>query len=85
MDEARLLIEDPRGELLLVPRGNPRQWSYPCYKAADDPAASILDVCNVVGDATAAAKQHLGLQLPWLSWLKDIPASSAGKNHEFCI
>lgn len=45
-------------------------------KAADDPGASILDVCNVVGDATAAAKQHLGLNLPWLSWLKDIPATT---------
>ena len=34
--------------------------SFPCYAAADDPGASILDVCNVVGAGTAAAAQHIG-------------------------
>ena len=63
--------------MLVVPRGGTSQ-GFPCYKVADDPGASILDVCNVVGDATAAAEQHLGLRLRWLSWLKDIPATSAG-------
>ena len=32
VDEARLLIEDPAGSVLLVPRGN--GWSFPCCAAA---------------------------------------------------
>ena len=38
--------------------------SFPCYAAADDPGASILDVCNVVGAGTAAAAQHIGNHPP---------------------
>jgi hypothetical protein len=79
VDEARLLIEDQQGRVLVVPRGGGLQ-GFPCYKVADDPGASILDVCNVIGDATAAAEQHLGLHLPWLSWLKDMPATSAAEH-----
>ena len=40
--------------------------SFPCYAAADDPGASILDVCNVVGAGTAAAAQHIGNHPPLL-------------------
>eukprot|EP01045_Picozoa_sp_COSAG04_P020864 COSAG04_NODE_2187_length_4587_cov_20.361773_2_plen_60_part_00 len=45
--------------MLLVPRGADC-WSFPCYAAADDPGASILDVCNVVGAGTDAVAQHIG-------------------------
>ena len=38
--------------------------SFPCYAAADDPGASILDVCNVVGAGTDAVAQHIGNQPP---------------------
>ena len=51
--------------------------SFPCYAAADDPGASILDVCNVVGAGTAAAAQHIGIELPWVSWITDLPATTA--------
>ena len=43
----------------------------------DDPKASILDVCNVVGSVTAYARDHLRLPLPWLSWVIDLPATTA--------
>eukprot|EP01050_Picozoa_sp_SAG11_P024583 SAG11_NODE_5280_length_1607_cov_2.866711_1_plen_523_part_01 len=82
IEQGRLLIEDARGaegRVLLVPTGaaggRTSAWGLPVCAASDDPKASILDVCNVVGSVTRFAAAELGLRLPWLSWLRDLPAT----------
>lgn len=60
VDRVRLLIEDGRtGRVLLVPWSTGEvddSWGFPMCDAADDPNASILDVCNVIGAAVRYAK-----------------------------
>lgn len=71
IDEARLLIEDSEEKVLVI--GNDTDgWRLPKFAAAEDPTAGILDVCNVMGSVVEEAREQLGLQLPWLSWLVDL-------------
>ena len=48
-------------------------WALPRFAAAEDESAGILDVCNTMGSVLAQARERLGLLLPWLSWLADLP------------
>ena len=73
VDEARLLIEDGEGRVLVLGDGADG-WALPRFAAAKDESAGILDVCNVMGSVLIQARQQLGLRLPWLSWLLDFPA-----------
>ena len=75
VDEARLLIED-REEHVLLLRDSAGGWALPRFAAAEDESASILDVCNVMGSVLTQAREQLGLRLPWLSWLLDLPGSA---------
>lgn len=75
VDEARLLIEDS-DEKVLVVGDDTDGWQLPKFAAAEDATAGILDVCNVMGSVVTQARDELGLQLPWLSWLVDLPASA---------
>ncbi len=77
IDEARLLIEDSEGRVLLL-RDGADGWALPRFAAAEDESASILDVCNVMGSVLAQARAQLGLRLPWLSWLLDLPGAAPG-------
>ncbi len=71
IDEAQLLIEDSEEDLLVL--GNDTDgWRLPKFAAAEDPTASILDVCNVMGSVVTQVQEQLGLQIPWLSWLVDL-------------
>ena len=75
VDEARLLIEDSEGRVLVLSDGA-AGWVLPRFAAAEDESAGILDVCNVMGSVLAQARQQLGLRLPWLSWLLDLPGAA---------
>ena len=75
VDEARLLIEDSEGRVLVLGDGADG-WGLPRFAAAEDESAGILDVCNVMGSVLEQAGEQLGLRLPWLSWLLDLPGSS---------
>ena len=75
VDEARLLIEDSEGRVLVL-RDGADGWALPRFAAAEDESASILDVCNVMGSVLEQVRQQLGLRLPWLSWLLDLPGSA---------
>ncbi|MEM7406351.1 MAG: phytanoyl-CoA dioxygenase family protein [Pseudomonadota bacterium] len=68
IDEARLIVEDTDGRVLML-RDTGDSWRAPRFAAAEDPSAGILDVCNVMGSTVTQARQILGLDLPWLSWL----------------
>lgn len=71
VDEGRLLIEDSDEKVLVL--GNDTDgWRLPKYSASEDASAGILDVCNVMGSVVTQARDQLGLQLPWLSWLADL-------------
>ena len=84
VDEARLLIEDSEGNVLVL-RDGADGWALPKYAAAEDESASILDLCNVMGSVLTQARAQLGLPLPWLSWLLDLPsAASNGESGEWC-
>ncbi len=74
VDEARLLIEDSEGRVLVLGDGADG-WGLPRFAAAEDESAGILDVCNVMGSVLEQAGEQLGLRLPWLSWLLDLPGS----------
>ena len=75
VDAARLLIEDSDDKVLVL--GNHTNgWRLPLFVAAEDETAGILDVGNVMGSVTAQARDQLGLHLPWLSWLADLPDTS---------
>lgn len=76
IEEARLLIEDSE-EKVLVLGSDADDWRLPSFAAAEDETAGILDTCNVMGSVTAQARDRLGLQLPWLSWLADIARDAA--------
>jgi hypothetical protein len=85
VDEGRLLIEDSEEKVLVL--GNDTDgWRLPKYAAAEDATAGILDVCNVMGSVTGQAREQLGLQLPWLSWLADLadPAPDGGADQWRC-
>ena len=72
VDEGMLLIEDGDDKVLVL--GNDTKgWQLPAYAASEDKTAGILDVCNVMGSVVGQARDQLGFQLPWLSWLADIP------------
>ena len=71
IDEGRLLIENSEDRVLVLGDGA-GNWALPRYAAEEDPSASILDVCNVMGSVLKQARDQLGLPLPWLSWLQDI-------------
>lgn len=72
VDEGCVLIEDSDEKVLVL--GNETDgWRLPVFAAAEDETAGILDVCNVMGSVVGHAKDQLGLALPWLSWLADIP------------
>ena len=75
IDEARLVIEDSQGHLLLL-RDQSDRWALPRFAATEDECPSILDVSNVMGSVLAQTRQQLGLVLPWLSWLLDLPGSA---------
>ena len=75
IDEARLLIEDCEGRVLVL-RDGADGWALPRFAAAEDESAGILDVCNVMGSVIAQARQQLGVRLPWMSWLLDIPGAA---------
>ncbi|MGK0172173.1 MAG: ectoine hydroxylase-related dioxygenase (phytanoyl-CoA dioxygenase family) [Gammaproteobacteria bacterium] len=74
VDEARLLIEDSEGRILVLGDGT-GHWRLPRFKAAEDESAGILDVGNVMGSVVRQVHAALGLELPWLSWLQDMPGS----------
>jgi ectoine hydroxylase-related dioxygenase (phytanoyl-CoA dioxygenase family) len=77
IDEARVLIEDSDEKVLVL--GNDTDgWQLPGFAAAEDETAGILDVCNVMGSVVTQAREQLGLQLPWLSWLVDL--ADTGEN-----
>ena len=82
IDEGRLLIENNEDRVLVLGDGA-GNWALPRYAAEEDPSASILDVCNVMGSVLKQARDQLGLPLPWLSWLQDIagrtPNGGAGE------
>ena len=71
VDEALLLIEDDADRLLVL-GGDAEGWALPQFAAAEDATAGILDVCNVMGSVVGQARERLGLQVPWLSWLADL-------------
>ena len=71
IDEARLQIEDAEGRVLLL--RDDAVWALPRFAAAEDESAGILDVCNTMGSVLAQARERLGLLLPWLRWLADLP------------
>jgi hypothetical protein len=75
IDEARILIEDREGRVLMV-RQAVDHWALPRFAAADDETGGILDACNVMGSVLEQARVHLGLRLPWLSWLLDLPGAA---------
>ena len=77
VDEARLLIEDSEGRVLLLREGA-AGWALPRFAAADDESAGILDVCNVMGSVLAQVRAQLGLGLAWLSWLLDLLGAAPG-------
>lgn len=81
VDEARLLIEDS-AEKILVLGSDAEGWRLPQFAASEDETAGILDVCNVMGSVVAQTRDQLGLQLPWLSWLVDIPGSAPEGSEE---
>jgi hypothetical protein len=64
----------PQGHILLVRTSRERSgkavWGLPVCAAGEEAGASILDVCNVLGDAATWAAGTLGVALPWLSWLQ---------------
>ena len=72
IDEAQVVIEDAAGHILLV-GDDDGGWTLPRCTAAEDAEAGILDTCNVMGSVMASVEKDLGLQLPWLSWLLDLP------------
>jgi len=76
VDEGTLLIEDSEGQILLIDAGADG-WSLPSYTATEDASAGILDVCNVMGSVLKQTREQLGLRLPWLSWLLDVPATAS--------
>ena len=77
IDEAQLLIEDGDEKVLVI--GNDIDgWQLPKFAASEDATAGILDVCNVMGSVVTQARDKLGLQLPWLSWLVDVSGSVEG-------
>lgn len=71
IEEACLLIEDSDDKVLVI-GDDTDGWRLPKFAAAEDTTAGILDVCNVMGSVVAEAREQLGLQLPWLSWLVDL-------------
>lgn len=76
VDSARVLIEDRDGAILVV-GDDDGKWHLPTFEASEDATAGILDVCNVMGSVVAEARTQLGIDLPWLSWLLDVPGAQA--------
>lgn len=76
VDEGQLIIEDSEDRLLVIEDGAD-SWRIPRFAATEDDSAGILDVCNAMGSVLAQTRAQLGLQLPWLSWLLDLPESTA--------
>ncbi|MEM7252186.1 MAG: phytanoyl-CoA dioxygenase family protein [Pseudomonadota bacterium] len=74
VDEARLLIEDSEDRILVL-SDDGEHWQLPSFAASEDETAGILDVCNVMGSVLEQARQRLGLNLPWLSWIQDDAAT----------
>ena len=79
VDEARVLIEDSEERVLLLADAA-GGWRLPHFAAHEDDSAGILDVCNVMGSVLEQSEHQLGLQLPWLSWLLDVPAGDGTKD-----
>ena len=76
IDEARLVVEDSAGCVLVLDNGG--RWGLPKFAASEDASSGILDVCNVMGSVIAQTRERLGLVLPWLSWLLDLPSTNGG-------
>jgi ectoine hydroxylase-related dioxygenase (phytanoyl-CoA dioxygenase family) len=81
VDEAQLLIEDAEDRILVL-GDDTLGWHLPSVLASEDATAGILDVCNVMGSVVTQAREQLGLQLPWLSWLQDVVDSPADGGKE---
>lgn len=79
VDEAQLVVEDADGRILFV-GDEGTGYSLPGCVAAEDASAHILDTGNVMGSVMAGAKESLGLELPWLSWLLDVPGRGGGES-----
>ncbi|MCY3763450.1 MAG: phytanoyl-CoA dioxygenase family protein, partial [Gemmatimonadetes bacterium] len=85
VDEARLLIEDSEGRVLVLGDGGDR-WGLPRFSAAEDESAGILDVCNVMGSVLEQAGEQPGLRMGAIGaagstaivWRTPPPRSSAG-------
>ncbi len=77
IDEAQLVIEDADGRILLL-GDESTGYTLPGCTAAEDSGAGILDTGNVMGSVMAGAKSATGLDLPWLSWLLDVPGQLGG-------
>lgn len=75
IDEGTVLIEDSEGQILLLDDGA-NGLRLPTFAAEEDASAGILDVCNVMGSVLRQTREQLGLRLPWLSWLLDVPGVS---------
>ena len=71
IEDGMLLIEDSRGNVLVLGNDNDG-WRLPKFAAKEDATAGILDACNVMGSVVEGARNQLGLNLPWLSWLADL-------------
>ena len=71
IEDGMLLIEDSRGNVLVLGNDNDG-WRLPKFTAKEDATAGILDACNVMGSVVEGARNQLGLNLPWLSWLADL-------------
>lgn len=70
VDEARLLVEDSGGRVLVLGDGEDG-WALPRYVLDESDSGHILDCCNVMGPVLTRARRQLGLALPWLSWIAD--------------
>ncbi len=83
IEEARILIEDSEQRVLVL-RDGADGWALPRFAAAEEEAGTILDVCNVMGSVLEQVRAQLGLRLPWLSWLLDLPGTAPdGGNGEW--
>lgn len=77
VDEVRMLIEDSEGRVLLLRDGGDG-WALPRCPALESEKGSVLDAGNVMESVIEYAREQLGLQLPWLSWLLDLPSCAPG-------
>ena len=93
VDTARLVLEHSSGDgsvwAVREPSDGGWRWRLPSFaiepfEAMRSETTSAWDASNVIGEVQEMAREELGLELPWLSWIADEKAQSGSAAEQLC-